>query len=51
MQYGTKTVDQTGKTIKVEGVDFNFSKKASDKVIEGVPRLDDKVVEVQNKKI
>ncbi|QTY27307.1 hypothetical protein [Flavobacterium sp. CS20] len=42
MQYGTKYVDEYGKTTKIEGVDFNLSQDAFDQIIKSVPRIDDK---------
>jgi RHS repeat-associated protein len=42
MQYGTHTIDENGETIKVEGVDFSFSKAAFDRIILSVPRIEDK---------
>ncbi len=43
MQYGTHTTDaDTGETLNIEGVDFSFSKKTFDSIINSVPRIDDK---------
>lgn len=42
MKYGTQTIDDSGETIKVEGVDFSFSKATFDRIIQAVPRIEDK---------
>jgi hypothetical protein len=43
MQYGTVTKDDQGNIQKVEGVSEDFSPAAAEKVIQGVPRVEDKV--------
>ena len=45
MQYGTRHTDGYGNTIKIEGLDFNFSQDAFKQILQSVPRVDDKVQE------
>lgn len=45
MNYGTKHIDTNGNTIKIEGVNFQLSEKASEAIIRGVPRIEDNVIE------
>lgn len=41
MQYASKHNDANGQTMKVEGIDFNFSKETFDEIIKAVPRIND----------
>ncbi len=41
MQYATKYNDTSGQTMKVEGIDFDFSKETFDQIIKAVPRIND----------
>lgn len=45
MTPGTQVVDQYSNTLRSEGVDFKLSPAAAEKIITGVPRVDDKIIQ------